>query len=93
MPLATRHLCLTVLLALLVGHASYVVHAASHDGVDAAECQLCISYGNSSAVLGDAPEQGVATPGQDDFARGYEGDVPSAHRGSPVRPRGPPPAD
>ena len=92
MPLATRHLCLTVLLALLVGHASYVVHAASHDGVDAAECQLCISYGNASLVSGDAPEQGV-TPEQDCSAPGYESDVPSLGMCDPVRPRGPPLTD
>jgi len=92
MLLATRHLCLTVLLALLVGHASYVVHAANHEGVEAAECQLCISYGNASVVAGDAPELGVA-PERDCFAPGYESDVASLGMRDPVRPRGPPLTD
>ena len=92
MPLATRQLCLTVLLALLVGHASYAVHAASHDGVDSAECQLCISYGSVSAVPGDAPDQRVV-PEPEFFAPGYEGVVPSIRKGDLVRLRGPPLTD
>lgn len=89
MPPATRHLCLTVLLALLVGHASYAVHAASHDGFDAPDCQLCISYGNTFVAPGDAPAKGVA-PERDHFAPQYAADVQSVRKGNPVRPRGPP---
>ncbi|MBT8108174.1 MAG: hypothetical protein KJP17_08070 [Gammaproteobacteria bacterium] len=52
MPTVTRHLGLIVILVLVVGHTSFAVHAASHDVVDIAECQICISYGDTSAALG-----------------------------------------
>lgn len=86
---ATRHLCLTVILALLVGHASYAVHAASHDGFEAADCQLCISYGNASAVAGDVPDKGVL-PKRDHFAPLFAGGIPAVSMRGAVRPRGPP---
>lgn len=59
MQYATRHLCLAVLLALLVGHASFAVHAASHDLGEAVDCQLCISYGDASEALAHDPGHGA----------------------------------
>lgn len=56
---ATPHLVLALLIALLIGHASVAVHAASHVASDFAECKLCISYGDSSEALDSVPEQGV----------------------------------
>lgn len=46
-----RHICLAVLLGLLVGHASFAVHAASHGDTDTSECELCISYGDVAKAL------------------------------------------
>ena len=45
-----RNLCLAILLGLLVGHASLVAHAATHDVGDAFKCELCISHGAPAAV-------------------------------------------
>lgn len=47
-----------MLLALLVGHASIAVHAASHDMLDGVDCKLCISYHNASAGPPGQPPQG-----------------------------------
>ena len=85
----TRHLCLTVLLALLVGHASFAVHAASHDLVEVAECQLCMSYGDTSEALGYEPELGVP-PVQDIRIGGAEDHLHASRVADFVRPRGPP---
>ena len=41
---------LAFLLALLVGHASVAVHAATHESADVAECDLCITYNDSSVA-------------------------------------------
>ncbi len=88
----TRHLCLTVLLALLVGHASFAVHAASHDIGDVAECQLCMSYGDASQALGYASEPGVP-PAQDTWACGEDTGPHVSRLADLVWPRGPPVAD
>jgi hypothetical protein len=48
----TRHsIGLAVLLALLIGHVSVAVHAATHASGDTAECDLCITYNDSSEAL------------------------------------------
>ena len=56
---ATPHLVLALLIALLIGHASVAVHAASHVASDFAGCELCISYDDSSQALDSVPDQGV----------------------------------
>lgn len=57
MTFASRHICLAVLLGLLVSHASIAVHAATHVSGDSADCELCLSYGDSPGVVATAHEQ------------------------------------
>ena len=52
---AARHVVFIALLGLLVGHASLAVHAASHPLADTADCELCISYGDTSLALPGSP--------------------------------------
>jgi hypothetical protein len=59
MRFTSHSISLTILLALLVGHASVAVHAATHESADASECDLCITYNDSSEALATQQEQGV----------------------------------
>jgi hypothetical protein len=59
-----RHICLAILLGILVGHASFAVHAASHDDLDTSECRLCISYGDVSKALTSQPAHVLAPAGE-----------------------------
>ena len=61
MRFATHNIALSVLLALVLGHASIAVHAAAHDSGDIAECDLCIAYGDASETLDSCQEHGVPT--------------------------------
>ncbi len=87
---ATRHLCLALLFALLIGHASVAVHAASHTAADIAECELCISYGDSSETLVAADGPGVpkalaeAAPAVDTPFAVSSGARPFTQRGPPI---------
>jgi hypothetical protein len=92
MSTATRHLGLVVILALLVGHASFAVHAAGHDLVDVAECKVCISHGNTIGAVDTDTAQGVA-PVQDVLADPGVDDTLTARELHFARPRGPPSAD
>ena len=60
MMLARKHFCLAVLMALLIGHFGMAIHATTHAIGDASECELCLSYNDSSEALAALPEQGVA---------------------------------
>ena len=95
MPTASRHFGLIAtfaLLALLVGHASFALHASSHDLADTAECELCISYGNTAGAANVAPDHGVL-PAQD-IPLGWDNDsTPTPDRVNLARPRGPPSVD
>lgn len=59
MRLAAHNIGLAVLLALLIGHASVAVHAATHESADASDCDLCITYNDSSEALDAHHEHGV----------------------------------
>lgn len=89
---ATRHLCLAVLLALLIGHASFAVHAASHVVEDTAECELCISYGDSSEALAGESEHGVPEVAAA-LTRSGTAAVAPARDVVPFQQRGPPYSD
>jgi hypothetical protein len=60
MTLARKHLCLAVLMALLIGHFGMAVHVTTHAIGEASECELCLSYNDSSEALTALPERGVA---------------------------------
>ena len=60
MTLAHKHLCLAILMALLIGHFGMAVHATTHAIGEASECELCLSYNDSSEALTALPERGVA---------------------------------
>jgi hypothetical protein len=53
--IASRKLCLVVLLGLLVGHASIALHTAAHSTSDAGDCEICVSYGNLSKAISANP--------------------------------------
>lgn len=57
---ARKHLCLAVLMALLIGHFGMAVHVTTHAIGEASECELCLSYNDSSEALTALPEHGVA---------------------------------
>ena len=86
---AARHVVIIACLGLLVGHASLTVHAASHPLADAADCELCISYGDASLAIpasplpADWPEQASGPS----FAMGT---APSTAEAVPYFQRGPP---
>ena len=88
----TRHLCLAVLLALLVGHASFAVHAASHGVGEAVDCELCISYGDASEALAQDPEHEVR-PRADARTRQPVADEPATTAVYAFSQRGPPVSD
>ena len=92
MPTATRHLGLIVILALLVGHASFAVHAASHDLVEVAECELCISHGYTTGAVDTGTEQCLAPVEDVPAGPGIDGGMASRQLHL-VRPRGPPSTD
>lgn len=57
---ARNHLCLAVLMALLIGHFGMAVHVTTHAIGEASECELCLSYNDSSEALAALPAHGVA---------------------------------
>ena len=60
MTLARKHLCLAILMGLLIGHFGMAVHATTHAIGEASECELCLSYNDSSEALTSLPEHGIA---------------------------------
>lgn len=88
---AARHVVLLAILALPIGHASLAVHAASHPLAEAADCELCMSYGDVSpadtavAESGDAPRS-IQPANLDAGADPARADViPYFQRGPPFR--------
>jgi len=80
---------LAVLLALLIGHASVAVHAATHASGDTAECDLCITYNDSSKALDTHHDHGVAPVAEARTSpAGSSWDAPRP--ASLIRSRGPP---
>ena len=47
-------------MGLLIGHFGMAVHATTHAIGEANECELCLSYNDSSEALTSLPESGVA---------------------------------
>lgn len=47
-------------MALLIGHFGMAVHATTHALGEANECELCLSYNDSSEALASLPAHGVA---------------------------------
>lgn len=95
MPTATRHFGLIAtfaMFALLAGHTSFALHATSHDLLDSTECELCISYGNTTATTNAATEHGVL-PAQDAPAGWKKHNEPTPEPVNLLRPRGPPSAN
>ena len=60
MTVVNRHICLAILMGLLIGHFGMAVHATTHALGEASECELCLSYNDSSEALTGLPERGVA---------------------------------
>jgi hypothetical protein len=89
MRFAACNIGLTVLLVLLIGHASVAVHAASHESADTSECDLCITYSDSSEAL-DAHHEYRVRPVLDtqDFLSVTDWHAPGP--ATSVRQRGPP---
>jgi hypothetical protein len=46
-------------MGLLIGHFGMAVHASTHAIGEASECELCLSYNDSSEALTALPEHGV----------------------------------
>ena len=82
-------MCLAVLLALLVGHASFAVHATSHGILDIGNCKLCISHSDASDALPSEPLQDV-TPGREAYSTADATKVFEARNRVPFLQRGPP---
>jgi hypothetical protein len=89
MHIATRHLCLTVLIAVLAGHASFAVHAASHGAVDGLECKLCMSFGHFSEAVASDPKSDLQ-PVPLGRSSVDDSDAPISHEAAPFLQRGPP---
>ena len=57
MPAANRHFYLVLLLILVVSHICVAAHAATHVPGELGQCELCISYGSSAAVIPSYADQ------------------------------------
>jgi hypothetical protein len=60
MTLVRKHFCLAILMGLLIGHFGMAVHASTHAVGEASECELCLSYNDSSEDLEALSERCVA---------------------------------
>jgi len=88
-PAVTRQLCLAVLLALLIGHAAYIAHTATHPIGDLAHCELCTAHSNSMAVASPPPTVAADLWSIPVIAPRISS-VPAAPPESAASPRGPP---
>ena len=90
MTLARKHLALAILMGLLIGHFGMAVHASTHAIGEASECELCLSYNDSSEALTALPEHGVeplieaAEPANSAEVTARRGWVPHLQRGPPL---------
>lgn len=60
MTLARQHFAIAVLMGLLIGHFGMAVHVTTHAPGEASECEICLSYNDSSETLTALPELGLA---------------------------------
>ena len=89
MPSANRHFYLVLMLILLVSHVCVAAHAATHVPGELGQCELCISYGASTAAVApdddhDVPLLGGSDPIQGSDAKDHSATIPV------IQPRGPP---
>jgi hypothetical protein len=78
-------------MGLLIGHFGMAVHASTHAVGEVSECELCLSYNDSSEALAALPERGLA-PAKE-AAKSHSAPEISARRGwSPFLQRDPPPS-
>jgi hypothetical protein len=89
--LASRKLCLAILLGLLIGHASIALHTASHATSDVGECGLCVSYGHLSKAVSAHPGHALSFSKPAYLAASIPSRV-GMPAGVPARQRGPPAA-
>ena len=89
MTLAHKHLSLAILMALLIGHFGMAVHATTHAIGEASECELCLSYNDSSETLSSLPEHGV-TPVKEAAESAQTREVTARRGWSPFLQRDPP---
>ena len=88
--IASRNLCLAVMLGLLVGHDSIALHTAAHATNDAGECAICVSYGDLSKAVSAHPSGTVSPskpmylPAPDRNGVGLSARVPARQRGPPA---------
>ena len=89
MTFTRRHLCLALLVALLIGHVGIAVHAATHVAGDTADCELCLSFTDTSYVVAEGQDRKFPDVAYR-FARTDSDAVPSGRQNAPYHPRGPP---
>lgn len=89
MTLARKHLCLAILMGLLIGHFGMAVHATTHAIGEASECELCLSYNDSSEALTGLPGHGVA-PVKEAAESSYRLEISAKSGWTPFLQRDPP---
>lgn len=85
-----HHISLALLIAVLIGHASVAVHAATHISGDTTDCDLCISYGNATETLSEQQDNDVR-PVHDTHVLPRECEALAPPLPTSVHQRGPPP--
>ena len=89
--IASRNLCLAVMLGLLVGHDSIALHTAAHATSDSGECIICVSYGELAEAVSAHPI-GNLSPSKLTYLLSPARDGVGLAARVPVRQRGPPAA-
>lgn len=92
MTLASRNICLAILLGLLIGHVGMAAHASTHAAGEASECELCLSYNNVTEALASTPDHDVA-PLREDHSVSPDHCAPVAPGSPAFRQRAPPEVD
>lgn len=89
MTLPRKHFALAILMALLIGHFGMAVHATTHTIGEASECELCLSYNDSSETLAAMPDLGVV-PARESTVIADTRDVSEKRGWAPYLQRDPP---
>ena len=89
MPSPNRHFYLALLLILVVSHICVAAHAATHVPGELGQCELCISYSDSTAAIASHDDQFIpVVSGDEPIQCGEEAIHSATILGS--HPRGPP---
>ena len=88
MHVRSRSFLLAILVAVLIGHASLVAHAATHAGLEGADCEICVSYGDTQALASEAGE--TECPDAETIIGSDSGATIKAGHSCDLRQRGPP---